>query len=119
MRLKEYFWNENSSGGEKEKFWKPSTWTPPPGRNTTLDYYITAVEKAFLEGSPSRKKLRSNITKKEREALTTLKQDPNIVIFQANKGLAVVVQNRSDYLAEANKQLNGKDENGADVYQNI
>ena len=63
--------------------------------------------------------MRSNITRKEREALATLKQDPNIVIFQADKGSAVVVQNRSAYLAEANKQLNGKDENGADVYQSV
>ena len=86
-----------------EKFQKPIHLDTPPGRNKTLDCYITAVEKAVLEGAPStcRKKLRSNFTRKECEVLTTLKQDANIVIFQADKGSAVVVQNRSDYLAEA------------------
>ena len=92
-------WDENS-----EKFQKPIHLDTPPGRNKTLDCYITAVEKAVLEGAPStcrNLKLRSNITRKECEVLTTLKQDANIVIFQADKGSAVVVQNRSDYLAEA------------------
>ena len=119
VRLKEYFGDGNSSGSEKDKFRKPSNWTPPLDRNITLDCYITAVKNAVLEGAPSGKKLRLNITRKQREVLTTLKQGPNIVIFQADKGSAVVVQNRRDYLAEANKQLNGKDENGADVYQNV
>ena len=43
----------------------------------------------------------------------------DIVIFQADKGAAVVVQNRKDYLAEAYKQLNGTDENGSRVYEPV
>ena len=39
------------------------------------------------------RKLRSNVTKEERMAMNELKRDKNIVIFEADKGAAVVVQN--------------------------
>lgn len=62
------------------------------------------------------RRLRSNITKEERMAINELKGDKHIVIFQANKGAAVVIQNRNDYLNEANNQFNGEDQNGDKVY---
>ena len=58
--------------------------------------------------------LRSNIT-----TIKSLKRDSSIVIFQADKGAAVVVQSRKNYLAEAYKQLNGTDENGNKVYEHV
>ena len=41
---------------------------------------INAVEHAILQHMPN-SKLRSNITRLEREAIKTLKRDKNIVIF--------------------------------------
>ena len=77
------------------------------------------MERAILEGTTDEIKLRSNITINESNAIKALKCDKSIVIFQADKGAAVVVQNRKDYLNEAYKQLNGKDENDEEVYWRI
>ena len=47
----------------------------------------------------------SNLTRDERQALRSLKEDTSIVIKEADKGSAVVVWDREDYLQEAEKQL--------------
>ena len=46
-----------------------------------------------------------NLSFQEREALGELKSDRSIVIKEADKGSAVVVWDREDYVAEANRQL--------------
>ena len=48
-------------------------------------------------------------TNGERNALYLPCDDPSIIIKEADKGLAVVVWDRADYLREANSQLSGKD----------
>ena len=47
----------------------------------------------------------NNLTSKERQALYNLKNDKNIVIKGADKGSAVIVCDREDYIKEAEKQL--------------
>ena len=47
----------------------------------------------------------NNLTKSERKALYDLKNDKSIVIKSADKGSAVVVWDREDYIKEAEKQL--------------
>ena len=56
----------------------------------------------------------NNITKEERNALYTLRDDPTIIIKGAEKGSAVVVWDGEDYLKEASKQLENKD-----VYEEV
>ena len=56
----------------------------------------------------------SNLTKGERNALYLLQDDPSIIIKEADKGSAVVVWDREDFLREANSQLSDKD-----VYREI
>ena len=51
----------------------------------------------------------SNLTKGERNALYLLRDDPSIIIKEFDKGSAVVVWDREDYLREANSQLSAKD----------
>ena len=53
-------------------------------------------------------------TTKERQALYYLKNDKNIVIKRADKGSAVVVWDREDYIKEAEKQLGD-----SDVYEEV
>ena len=121
MRLKEYSYDDdqtNTQQTDNPMYKKPSKWTPSPGRDQALDCYINAVERAILQRTHNNK-LRSNITRRERAAIKTLKRDKNIAIFQADKGAAVVIQNRKDYLSEAYKQLNGTDENGKEVYLHV
>ena len=50
----------------------------------------------------------SNLSKEEWKALRSLANDRNIVIKKADKGSCVVIWDRSDYIMEAEKQLNDK-----------
>ena len=56
----------------------------------------------------------NNLTKDERVALYSLKDDPSIIIKYVNKGSVVVVWDREDYLKEAYKQLDDRE-----VYEEI
>ena len=49
------------------------------------------------------------MTKGERNALYSLRDDTSIIIKEADKGSGVVVWDRDDYLAEAKKQLDAKE----------
>ena len=46
----------------------------------------------------------SNLSSSEQFPLQQLKSDRNIVIKEADKGSAVVVWDRGDYISEANRQ---------------
>ena len=88
----------------KSKVLKPSKkWDPPQGP-LHLESFILANEmdlnKTFVK-SPNN----SNIDRNEREALKSLSKNHNIVIKGADKGGAVVIQNRSDYIREGDRQL--------------
>ena len=50
-----------------------------------------------------------NLTKEERLALNLLRDDTSIIIKEADKGSAVVVWDRKDYLKEAEKQVGDKE----------
>ena len=51
----------------------------------------------------------NNLTSKERQALYDLKNDKSIFIKSADKGSAVVVWDRENYIKEAEKQLGDSD----------
>ena len=51
----------------------------------------------------------NNLTKEERNALYNLRDDPTIITKGADKGPAVVVWDRGDYLKEASRELEDKD----------
>lgn len=46
-----------------------------------------------------------NLTRQERQALTSLKKDKDIVIKKSDKGTCCVIMNRQDYIKEAEHQL--------------
>ena len=56
----------------------------------------------------------NNLTNSERKALYDLKNDKSIVIKSADKGSAVVVWDREDYIKEVEKQLGDKE-----VYEEV
>ncbi|XP_071139779.1 uncharacterized protein [Mytilus edulis] len=85
------------------KFKKKSTWNPPKSKNDNLESFITSV-KAEVRSSISGKQVR-NISKSESQAMINLKDRDKIVIKQADKGSAVVVINKADYIEEGNRQL--------------
>ena len=53
----------------------------------------------------------NNLTKEERDALYSLRDDSTIIIKGADKGSVVVVWDREDYLKEPCKQLEDRKTN--------
>ena len=104
-RLKWYFRNEpTSSFSERPSFTSKSSWKPPKG-NPSLELILSQIEKELPEVCKSNLGY-SNFSKEEWQCMCLLANDRSIVIKIAGKGSCVVVWDRQDYRAEANKQLN-------------
>ena len=80
-----------------------SNFCPPRNRNITLDNYIDFLTKYPLEELLSKDTIRSNLTREEQNALKELKDDSEIIIFEADKGGAVVVMDRAYYAIKCSK----------------
>ena len=109
LRLAEYFHKENDEDNTDNPnippfLQKPSTFTPNPGRDPSLDLYINAVSKQVM--NMDTRKIHPNINKQEQHAILSLQSNKDITIKPADKGGAVVVMNTSDYMAECYKHLN-------------
>ncbi len=84
-------------------FTNPSTYEPP---NTPRALETLIDTNEFDLSKIKFNKARSeNITKDERAGLKALMNNPDIVIKQADKGSAVVLMDRCDYVAEGLSQL--------------
>ena len=73
---------------------------PPP-----LEAMILSNEHALNTRAPYRRSYHNNLTPGEHKALKELQNIEDIIIKPADKGSAVVVMNKSDYLKEGLKQL--------------
>ena len=82
------------------------TSAPPRNRNITLDNYIDFLTKFPLEELQGKDIKRSNLTKEEQNALQELRGHPEILIFEADKGGAVVVMDRIYYADKIFDMLN-------------
>jgi hypothetical protein len=85
------------------KFKNKSTWNPPGPHN--LEAMITCNEQQFNARDVPSPIHRDNISKNERKALEELRINDEIVIRSADKGGAVCILNRIDYLKEGYRQL--------------
>ena len=63
----------------------------------------TTLKTTFL---PKKFGARRNLSASENLPLKALKQNKDIIIRKADKGTTIVIQNRSDYIAEGLRQLN-------------
>ena len=87
------------------KGWKPDDAEMDPN---IMRYKISVLND--LEAQlPMRRKPRFNTTRKERQALQQLKKNEDIVIKPADKGGAIVILNKEDYIKEGERQLRNKD----------
>ena len=89
------------------KFKNKSTGRGPTGP-PTLEAMITCNEQAYNDRPTFIDNRRSNINLEERKAITELINNKNIVIKPADKGAAVVILNRADYLKEGYRQLSDR-----------
>ena len=111
LRLVEHFHDPDEDINPTDEPDKPypfrqkSNWTPPRNANLRLEAYIKA-NNIELESQYPIKQLHSNLSKDDNSSLIKLKMNKTIIIKPADKGGALVVINRTDYLTEANRQLN-------------
>ena len=97
---------------ETPVFAPKSTWKPPKG-HPNLEFFLSQIEKELFELAETSLGY-SNFSKEAWQAMRALANDRSIVIKKADKGSCVVVWDRDDYIAEAEKQLS--DEN---IYKDI
>ena len=81
-----------------------------PKRDVAIEMYLSHSHKEIL--SMEGKIFYSNLRKGGGNVLYLLCDDPSNIVKEADKGSAVVVWDRKEYLREANSQLSDKD-----VYQ--
>ena len=106
LRLMWHFRNDESSF-VADRFTRKSSFNPR-NKDVIKETYLSCLEERLLDIEIPSKRL-NNLTKEEREALYSLKDDPSIIIKGADKGSAVVVWDREDYLKEAYRQLDDKE----------
>ena len=105
IRLKEFFVDEPPSA--PEPFRQKSSWVPPKNRVPALETYVQAVNSQVLS-SDTPITTHDNLPREERKALTSLKNRTDIIIKPADKGSAVVVMDRQQYIDEAMKHLDNR-----------
>ena len=81
-------------------------WTPLI-RETQLELYLSDTEDELLKINEDGKTHR-NLSKEERSALQDLMKDKNIIIKPTDKGSAILLWSREDYLKECNEQLSNE-----------
>ena len=101
LRLLWHFRNEESNSNYNR--FRPKSKFNPKGKDAAIEIYLSRLEEEIL--SIDTQLNYSNLTKEERQALKNLQNDHSIVIKEADKGSAVVVWDREDYLREAEGQL--------------
>ena len=75
----------------------------PKRKYATIEIYLSRLEEEIF--SLDKKLSYSNLTKEERHALYSLRDDTLIIIKEADKGSGIVIWDREDYLAEPITQL--------------
>ena len=85
------------------KFKNKGKWEPPQGDHA-LETFIQSVTNDFGKMTP-RTPHNKNLTKSETTSLKNLSEDQSIVIKKADKGAAVVLMNKEDYITESERQL--------------
>jgi len=87
LRLKWHFRNQEGPGTFNP--FRPKSKFNPKGKDAAIEMYLSRLEEEML--AIDTKLSYSNLTREERNAIKSLKDDPSIVIKEADKGSAVVV----------------------------
>ena len=111
LRLKWHFRNDEKEFDRKR--FKPKSTFNPRNKDAAIEIYLSSLEEKLMNIEIPQNKY-NNLTREQRTALYNLKNDKNIIIKSADKGSAVVVWDRKDYIKEAEKQLRDKD-----VYEEV
>lgn len=111
VRLKEYFLDY--SNNDDSIVSNPRNFTPERGRDTFLDNFVDYVNNIPV-GQVNRKRIRSNLNKREKIALKRLRSRKSIIIKEADKGSGVVIMDKSFYKQKISEMLNDSTYNQID-----
>ncbi|PIK37813.1 hypothetical protein BSL78_25346 [Apostichopus japonicus] len=108
IRLREFFLDDPPT--EREPFCKKSSWMPPKNRVPVLEVYTQVVSSETNQSnSPLRRTHNNHLPNDERTTLCSLMSRSDNIIKPADKGSAVVIQDRQDYIKEAMRHLSNSD----------
>ena len=83
------------------KFRNKSNWSPK-NQDANVEIFIKTIVTEFQKLEPWRRP-KNNLTKDETQRLKLLQNNKHIVIKPADKGSAIVIMNRTDYITEATR----------------
>ena len=97
LRLLWCFRNEDNNASYNP--FRPKSTFNPRGKDVAIELYLSRLEEEIL--AIDTELSYSNLTREEWNALKSLRNDASIIIKGADKGSAVIVWDREDYLKEA------------------
>lgn len=103
IKLADIFHEENDSS-TFNPFRPTSIWEPPTHNLDPFILELIEQDKQLLKDLHSEPET-PNLTKEERKALKELKQNDSIIIKPADKGSAIVIMDKKDYIQEGMRQL--------------
>ena len=103
MRLKYLFHGKNR---EVHPFYVKSDWNPLVQVSVALESYLEEVKSQLAKIKITKPK--NNLSRKEHQALTELKQNTDINLKKADKGSTTVVMNKTDKVREGQIQIDDK-----------
>ena len=106
LRLKWHYRN-----GERTfdpNLFRPKSKFSPSKTEAAIELYVSHIEEKLFSCIKI-KHCFYNLTREERQAMYNLENDQSIVVKEADKGSAVVIWDKKDYLMEAEKQLSCKE----------
>jgi hypothetical protein len=112
-RLSHYFHEDLDSEMEDDEQLEPfmnsliptkdSSWTPKSGMNDNLDNFLDKSKREIL--TPEIASKYDNLTQQQRQCIKDLRSNPDCIIKPADKGGAIVLMTKSQYLEKANALL--------------
>lgn len=106
VKLAVHFGDKNNS--EPQPFTLKSYWSPPLGQLPPQVGDLIKQDLEFFDTNFQPKHVKPNLTPEEFEALKELSENKQIIIKPADKGSAIVILDREQYLQEGYRQLNDK-----------
>ncbi|CAG2218430.1 unnamed protein product [Mytilus edulis] len=97
LRLREYFGNGKFDDGSLVR--NKSTFTPKTGRDEYLDSFIDTISINYHN-------TKQNLSRREKKSLEELKNNPSIILKEADKGGGIVIMDKTFYREKVLEQLN-------------
>lgn len=105
MQLRYFFSKSVSDSSRRTTPFRPKSTFCPHVSNHTIHTFCRLVEQDVMRTCSFSKEMSYSLSLNEKKALTELMNDPNIIIKPADKGGAIVVQDKTKYQHEILSQL--------------